>query len=204
MPTQLTKMDQDQIKNDRRSDIALATGAEPLRNEGKKQWLSAKDLVYAVEMTIACGISYWIITSGLARLVDKPSDFLGGMWAVIATVFVFRDTSSNSMSAGLARLIATCVSFCLCVFYLVVFPFHPIGLAALIGIGTVAMMLLDRREDIITTAITTTVVMVVAAISPQDAWQQPMLRLVDTIVGIAIGIACIRIASLLHIEKLVD
>jgi len=98
-------------------------------------------------------------------------------------------------------LIATCVSFCLCVFYLALFPFHPIGLAALIGIGTVAMMLLDRREDIITTAITTTVVMVVAAISPHDAWQQPMLRLIDTIIGIAVGIGCIQVASLLRIGK---
>jgi uncharacterized membrane protein YccC len=201
MPTQLTKMDQDQIKNDRYRDIALAARAEPSLENEDNEWLSAQDLVYAVEMTVACAISYWIITSGLARFVDKPSDFLGGMWAVIATVFVFRDTRSNSVYAGLARLIATCVSFCLCVFYLALFPFYPIGLAALIGIGTVVMMLLDRREDIITTAITTTVVMVVAAISPHDAWQQPILRLIDTIVGIAVGIGCIQVASLLRIGK---
>jgi uncharacterized membrane protein YccC len=194
-------MDQDQIKNDRHSDSPLAARAEPLREKRDNEWLSVKDLVYAAEMAVACAISYWIITSGLARFVDKPSDLLGGMWAVIATVFVFRDTRGNSVYAGLARLIATCVSFCLCVFYLALFPFHPIGLAALIGIGTVAMMLLDRREDIITTAITTTVVMVVAAISPHDAWQQPMLRLIDTIIGIAVGIGCIQVASLLRIGK---
>ena len=51
-------------------------------------------------------------------------------------------------------------------------------------------MLLGRRDDIVTTAITTTVVMVVAAMSPQDAWQQPLLRLVDTVVGIAVGVTC--------------
>jgi uncharacterized membrane protein YccC len=194
-------MDQDQIKNDRHRDSALAARAEPLREKRDNEWVSVQDLAYAVEMAVACAISYWIITSGLARFVDKPSDLLGGMWAVIATVFVFRDTRGNSVYAGLARLIATCVSFCLCVFYLALFPFHPIGLAALIGMGTVAMMLLDRREDIITTAITTTVVMVVAAISPHDAWQQPMLRLIDTIVGIAVGIGCIQVASLLRIGK---
>jgi len=52
------------------------------------------------------------------------------------------------------------------------------------------MMLLGRRDDIITTAITTTVVMVVAAISPQEAWRQPLLRLVDTVIGIAVGVTC--------------
>jgi uncharacterized membrane protein YccC len=105
------------------------------------------------------------------------------------------------MSAGLARLIATCVSFALCLLYLLLFPFQPVGMAALIGVGTVLMMLLGRREDIVTTAITTTVVMVVAAMSPQDAWQQPLLRLVDTVVGIAIGIGCMRIGSLLFTQK---
>ena len=96
---------------------------------------------------------------------------------------------------------ATCVSFGLCLIYLSLFPFQPVGLAALIGLGTVVMMLLDRREDIITTGITTTVVMVVAAMSPEDAWQQPILRLIDTIVGIAVGIGCIQTASLLRIRR---
>jgi uncharacterized membrane protein YccC len=62
-------------------------------------------------------------------------------------------------------------------------------MAALIGIGTLAMALLGRRDDIVTTGITTAVVMVVAAMSPEDAWHQPLLRLADTIVGIAVGVA---------------
>jgi uncharacterized membrane protein YccC len=120
---------------------------------------------------------------------------LGGMWAVVATVFVFRETRHDSLSAGIARLIATGVSFALCLPYLWIFPFTPVGMAILLGVGTVAMMLLGRRDDIITTAITTTVVMVVAALSPEDAWQQPLLRFVDTVIGIAMGVACKWIAS---------
>jgi hypothetical protein len=60
------------------------------------------------------------------------------------------------------------------------------------------MMSLGRRDDIVTTGITTTVVMVVAAMSPQDAWHQPLLRLGDTVVGIAIGVACKWIGSFLY------
>jgi uncharacterized membrane protein YccC len=158
-------------------------------------------MIYALEMTIACAISYWITTSGLTTFVDKSSDFLGGMWAVVATVFVFRDTRTNSISAGLARFIATCVSFALCLLYLLLFPFQVVGMAVLIGVGTVVMMLLGRREDIVTTGITTAVVMVVAAMSPRDAWQQPLLRLVDTVVGIAVGIGSMRIASFLFVQN---
>ena len=161
----------------------------------KPEKLSPWDVVYAVDMAIACLITYWIMTYVLSRFVDKPSDFLGGMWAVVATVFVFRETRVHSLSAGIARLIATCVSFALCLPYLWIFPFTPVGIAALLGIGTVVMTLLGRRDTIITTAITTTVVMVVAAMSPQDAWQQPLLRLIDTVVGIAVGVACKWIGS---------
>ena len=119
---------------------------------------------------------------------------------MVATVFVFRDTRTNSISAGLARFIATCVSFALCLLYLLLFPFQVVGMAVLIGVGTVVMMLLGRREDIVTTGITTTVVMVVA-MSPQDAWQQPLLRFIDTVVGITVGIGSMRIASFLFVQK---
>jgi uncharacterized membrane protein YccC len=151
--------------------------------------LSWSDLAYVLAMAMASLIAYWVVDYGLSRVVDRDSDFLGGMWAAVAAIFVFRDTNQGSLSAGLARLIATCVSFALCLPYFLLFPFTPIGMAALLAFGTVVMMLLGRREDIITTGITTVVVMVVAAISPQDAWQQPLLRLADTVVGIAIGVS---------------
>ena len=194
-------MDQDRTELNRFSEVKIAADLKAGHEGQNRQKLSPADMIYALEMTIACAISYWITTSGLTGFVGKSSDFLGGMWAVVATVFVFRDTRINSLSAGLARFIATCVSFALCLLYLLLFPFQVLGMAVLIGAGTVVMMLLGRREDIVTTGITTAVVMVVAAMSPQDAWEQPLLRLIDTIVGIAVGLGCMRIASFLFVQK---
>ena len=162
--------------------------------------LSAWDFFYAVDMALAGLISYSIVTYVLSPFVDKPDAFLGGMWATIATVFVFRETRVGSLSAGISRLIATCISFALCQAYLVALPFHPAGLAALLGIGTVILMYLGRRDDILTAGITTTVVMVVAAIDPENAWRQPLLRLGDTVVGIGVGIACKWIGSFLYYQ----
>jgi hypothetical protein len=85
-------------------------------------------------------------------------------------------------------LIATVVSSALCLLYLWFLPFTIAGMAALIGLATLAMMLLDRRNDIVTTGIYDGGVMVVAAINPQDAWHQPFLRPADAIVGV--GDAC--------------
>ncbi len=147
---------------------------------------ASRDVVDAVAMSIACLMTYWLMTT---RFVDTPTDFLGGMWAAIATAFVFRETSSASLLAAMERLIGTFVSFALCLPYLWMFPSTPVGMAVLLGMGTMVMVLLKRRNDIITTAITTIVVMVVAAISPRDAWQQPLLRLFDTVVGTAVGVS---------------
>jgi uncharacterized membrane protein YccC len=178
--------------------------SDPVRDEVipevKNPKLSLWDVAYALNMAIACLIAYWIMTHTLSRFVDESSDFLGGMWAVVATVFVFRETRLGSLSAGIARLIATCVSFALCLLYLSLFPFTPVGMAALIAIGTLVMALLGRREDIVTVGITTAVVMVVAAMSPVDAWQQPLLRLADTMVGIAVGVVCKWVGSFLFYQ----
>lgn len=166
-----------------------------MRKTNEYAGLSSWDLVYATAMAIACLIAYVITTRGLHPFVERDNDLLGGMWAAVATIFVFRDTRQDTLSAGVARLIATCVSFALCLPYLAIFPFTPVGMGILLGIGTVIMALSGRRGDIITTGITTTVVMVVAAISPEGAWQQPLLRLVDTAIGIGVGVSCKWIAT---------
>jgi hypothetical protein len=164
------------------------------RNNGQAT-RGPRDIVRAVGdslmLGVSCLISFVLITHILRRtyLVGRDDELLGGMWAVVATIFVYRASSQQSMSAAVTRLTATCMSFVLCMLYLLIFPFSPWGLAALVAIGAVLMSLLGRSEDIITTGITTAVVMVVAEISPQHAWKGPILRLIDTIVGIVVGVA---------------
>ena len=68
-------------------------------------------------------------------------------------------------------------------------PFHAWALPVLIGASALATILIGRPEDAIIAAITTTVLLVVAALSPQHAWLQPILRFFDTVVGVAVGIA---------------
>jgi uncharacterized membrane protein YccC len=164
----------------------LDTPARPVANSQK---FSLQDFAYALELALACLAAFWIVTGILRPFVENPSDnLLGGMWAVVATVFVFRDARDQSLSAGISRMIATSVSFALCLAYLLFLPFNPAGMAAVIGIGTLSTMLLGRQNEIVTTGITTAVVMVVAALSPADAWHQPFLRLLDTVVGVTVGL----------------
>ena len=151
----------------------------------------AKAVGHGAVLTVSCLMSYGLITGILTRVcfASRDDKLLGGMWAVIATVFVYHYNYEQSVSAALLRIAATLVSFALSLVYLLILPFSPWGMAALIGIGAIAMDLAGRSEDIITTGITTAVVMVVAGISPQHAWKQPILRLIDTIAGTSVGIA---------------
>jgi uncharacterized membrane protein YccC len=153
-------------------------------------------LTHSLAVGISCLASYWLVTYVLSQIhsLSSADDQLGGMWAVIATVFVYRITYHQSVGAALSRMAATVVSFVLCLSYLLLFPFHPWGLAALIGIGTFLFTLIRRDDLVVTTGITTTVVLVVAALSPHDAWQQPILRLGDTLVGVAVGIVAATVA----------
>jgi hypothetical protein len=164
----------------------------------KTSWRSRllPGVVSSSELAGACLFSYWVITSLLVRVhsVSNADDLLGGMWAVIATAFVYRLSSRESHGAALTRMSATVLSFALCLVYLLVVPFRPWGLALLIGVGAVVLSLLGRADDIVTCSITTAVVLVVAALSPHDAWQQPILRLGDTVVGVAIGLSAAWIA----------
>ena len=60
--------------------------------------------------------------------------------------------------------------------------------------------MLRRGDHAITMAITTCVVMVVAIMSPANAAAQPLLRLADTIAGLAVALACSWAAGLLSVR----
>jgi uncharacterized membrane protein YccC len=148
-------------------------------------------VVQSVALAIACLVSYVFITQLLARVysLSASDDLIGGMWAVMATIFVFRLSYEESVAAAVAQMAATLVSFVLCLVYLLLLPSTVWGMAALIGVGALVMTLAGRSRDVGTTSISTTVVMVVAALIPHNAWEQPILRLVDTVAGVAVGVA---------------
>jgi uncharacterized membrane protein YgaE (UPF0421/DUF939 family) len=146
-------------------------------------------VVECAVLAVACLITWWLATRLLSRVhsVGRDDDLLGGMWAVLATIFVLRDSFRKSVAAAVSRMSATLVSFALCLIYLAFLPFHAWALAVLIGASALAVMLLGRPGDAVTAGITTAVIMVVAAVSPQHAWEQPILRLADTVVGVGVG-----------------
>ena len=161
-----------------------------VRQSDRPSWPEARTAVVGCTvLAVACLITYELVTNALSRVysLSRDDDLLGGMWAVLATIFVLRDSFGKSVAAAVSRMSATVVSFVLCLIYLAFLPFHAWALALLVGASALVVMLAGLPGHAVTAGITTAVILVVAAVSPQHAWQQPILRLVDTVVGVAVG-----------------
>lgn len=145
---------------------------------------------------VACLFTYWLVTTVQPHiyLADRPAEQIGALWAVISTVFVLRDSYEKSTAAAVSRMAATSVSFLLCLIYLVFLPFHIWALGLLVGASALAVVLLGRPGDAVSAGISSSVVMIAARLSPQHAWQQPILRFIDTVVGVIVGVAAAWLA----------
>jgi uncharacterized membrane protein YccC len=154
-------------------------------------------LVHAALIAASATASYAIVTEGLSAIatLDDGTDRLGGMWAAVATLFCFRDTYAETAKYALSRMSATLTSFVLCTIYLLLFPFSIYGISVVLFIGAVILIVLQRKDDITTTSITTVVVLVVAGLATHDRSAQPLLRLLDTGVGVLIGLIAAMLAT---------
>jgi putative flippase GtrA len=173
-----------------RSSPAAPTKSSNLRRPTSATSGTSEVVIHGAALGLACFISYELTTHLLRGVhsVAPSDDLLGGMWAVLATVFVYRGRRTETASAAISRLVATAVSLALCLIYLLIAPSHPWAMAMLVALGTILVTLAGRPGDSITTGITIAVVMVVAELEPRNAWEQPILRLADTVIGVIVGV----------------
>ena len=150
-----------------------------------------KAFTHGLALGISCLVTSEVTLAIYSHVhfVAEANILLGVMWATVATVFVQHIDYTSTLNSVVSRMVATTVSVVLCLVYLLLFPFHVWGLALLIALGAIATTLLGRPNELITTGITTAVVLVVGAILPEHRWEQPILRLAETIIGTIVGAA---------------
>ena len=151
------------------------------------------DAVFSVALGAAAMFSYWFVAHVVnpAHSISATGDTIGALWAAISTIFVFRHSYDESSSAAVSRMAGTCVSFVLCLIYLAVLPFHLWAIALIVALGAFLLARAGRPQDTMPASLATIVVLVIAGIDPHNAWQQPIMRLLDTAVGVAIGVAAV-------------
>ena len=154
-------------------------------------------LVGCLIVGVACVVAYWVVTTTEPHVYPRArwsATQVGALWAVISTVFVLRESYDKSTAAVVSRLSSTSVSFALCLIYLIFLPFHVWALGLLVGASALAVILLGRPGDAVSAGISSAVVMIASRLDPQHAWQQPILRFADTVVGVVVGIVAAWLA----------
>src|SRR6201993_2213934 len=74
-------------------------------------WATASGAGLALAALVSYELTTRILTSAISSRDDQ---LLGGMWSVIATVFVCRESYKDSVSSAMSRIAATSLSFILC------------------------------------------------------------------------------------------
>jgi hypothetical protein len=74
---------------------------------------------HRVALTISCLITYELVMHVLTNIhsLSAADDLLGEMSAVIATVFIYRESQRQSREAAAGRAAATLLSLVLCLIY---------------------------------------------------------------------------------------
>jgi len=102
-------------------DQASGTAQKPPPHVRRTELPPVRDTIaHSVALGLATLATYLVATNLLTPVFSPSRDdiLLGGMWAVIATIFVYHDTYQQSIAAALSRIAATSVSFVLCLVYL--------------------------------------------------------------------------------------
>lgn len=148
---------------------------------------------FSIALGISALASYWFVAhvANPVNRVTPTGDTIGALWAAISTVFVFRHSFDESSSAAVSRMAGTLVSFVLCEVYLVLFTFHIWAIAVLIALGAFALVLAGRPQDTMPASLATLVVLAITGLDPRHAVQQPIMRLLDTAIGVIVGLLAV-------------
>lgn len=154
--------------------------------------LDPTEAAAAVVLAVTSGAVFLLMTQVIGPLLSESGESaeIGAMWAVISTIFVFHMSFNDRLQGAKTRLAATAMSLVVCLVYLLLFPVTALGIGVVIGVSSLLAVVIRQPQDAALTAITSTVVLIVADLGqPDTRWLQPLLRLLDTAVGIAIGLA---------------
>jgi uncharacterized membrane protein YccC len=145
--------------------------------------------VYLVGLVGVVAACYAAISLVLGPVPVSVADLgLGRMWSVVAGVFVFHLASTELRRQAVVRVSATVVSVLVCLGYLAVARTTWWGLSIAVAVSAAVPLVYGRRSDAVTAAITSTVILQVAATTHDVRTVIPLLRLLDTVVGTAVGL----------------
>ena len=127
--------------------------------------------------------------------MHMPSRWMGAMLACTSTVIVLRSPGyRESLKVGSIRVLGTFLGASVAFIYLSFFKFTVVGMLASVFVLEMASMFLGLYKSDRISTITMLIILFISQMRPgTPAWQNCLLRFVESVAGVAIGVAMLLV-----------
>ena len=158
----------------------------------RRPW-SRDNLVVAVRTAAVCLASY-VAGASFTALFHTGTAILGGVWSVVSGIVVLQATFEDTRGSAMLRVLGTFIGATIAAIYLMLFPFHPLGMAAAGGVTVLLCQALTVPDHARLAAVT---VVIVLAVSVADPAIRPVLNALLRFLESCIGAGIATLAVLL-------
>lgn len=127
--------------------------------------------------------------------IHTPSRWMGSMLACTSVVIVLRSPGyRESLKVGSIRVLGTFLGAAVAFLYLSFFRFTVAGMLAAVFVLEMTGMFLGLYKNDRMSTITLLIILLISQMRPDTPpWQNCLLRFVESVAGVAIGVALLRV-----------
>ena len=118
------------------------------------------NVVIAVRTAAVCLAAY-LAGSSFTSLFHAGSAILGGVWSVVSGIVVLQATLEDTRGSAMLRVLGTFLGAVVAALYLSLFRFHPLGMAAAVGVTVLLCQALGVPDHARLAAVTVVIVLAV-------------------------------------------
>jgi len=145
------------------------------------------------EIALACLAAY-VIGFQVTALFPGYLPKIGGLWSAISAVVVTQSTRQETTSQASLRMLGSAIGAITSAAYLLLLPFHPLGMAVVIFATVTICTALRIPSHARLAAITVLVVMVTASFDPRlNPLLNALLRLIESGIGTGVAVLLVRL-----------
>ena len=153
----------------------------------------AERLRIPAEIAVPALVAY-VIGAWLTGLFPGYLPKIGGLWSAISAIVVTQATRKDTSSSASLRILGSAIGATTSAVYLMLLPFHPLGMALAIFATVVLCSAAHIPSHGRLAAITVIVVMVTGSLDPKlSPGLNALLRFVESCIGTGVALLGVRL-----------
>ena len=154
----------------------------------RPRWLGSRANVAVAVRTASVCLASYLAGTWFTSLFHAGSTVIGGVWSVVSGILVLQATLEDTRGSAMLRVLGTFIGAAVAAIYLVLFRFHPLGMAVTVGVTVLVCQALRVPDHARLASVT---VVIVLAVSVADPAIRPvlnaLLRFAESCIGAGIA-----------------